>query len=97
SPGSRVGLCAANSPNYIVGMLAILAAGKIWVPLNYRSTSPEIRRILDTTTPTALLVDDSGNALIEGDEGLKIPFEQFPALIRKHRGQTPRRHDLSRD
>src|SRR3546814_9059170 len=54
APGSRVGLCAANSSSYIIGMLAILAAGKVWVPLNYRSTSPEIRRILDTTAPTEL-------------------------------------------
>lgn len=97
SPGSRVGLCAANSPNYIIGMLAILAAGKVWVPLNYRSTSPEIRRILDTTTPTALLVDDTGDALIQGEEDLKIPFEQFPELIDTHRGLMPKRHALSRD
>ncbi|NYT84601.1 class I adenylate-forming enzyme family protein [Pollutimonas harenae] len=96
-PGSRVGLCAANSPNYIIGMLAILAAGKIWVPLNYRSTSSEIRRILDTTTPTALLVDETGDALIQGEQSLKIPFEQFPALINTHQGKQPVRHALSRD
>lgn len=97
TPGSRVGLCAANSPNYIVGMLAILAAGKVWVPLNYRSTSSEIRRILDTTTPTALIVDDIGNELIHGDENLKIPFAQFSELINEHQGQVPIRHALSRD
>lgn len=97
TPGSRVGLCAANSPNYIIGMLAILAAGKVWVPLNYRSTSSEIRRILDTTTPTALMVDDIGNELIQGDENLKIRFEQFSKLIAAHQGQVPTRHSLSRD
>ncbi|WP_353147552.1 AMP-binding protein [Pollutimonas bauzanensis] len=97
TPGSRVGLCAANSPNYIIGMLAILAAGKVWVPLNYRSTSSEIRRILDTTAPTALMVDDIGNELIHGDESLKIPFAQFANLIATHQGQVPTRHALSRD
>lgn len=97
TPGSRVGLCAANSANYIIGMLAILAAGKVWVPLNCRSTSPEIRRILDTTTPTALLVDDIGGALIQDNEGLKISFEQFPELINTHKGLAPQRHELSRD
>src|SRR3546814_14107704 len=78
-------------------MLAILAAGKVWVPLNYRSTSPEIRRILDTTAPTALLVDDTGDALIQGEEGLKIAFEQFPKLIDTNRGLMPKRHAPSRD
>jgi len=96
-PGSRVGLCAANSPNYIIGMLAILAAGKIWVPVNYRSTPPEIRRILDTTRPTILLVDDMGERLIQDEQNLKISFEQFPALIDTHQGKQPVRHALSRD
>lgn len=97
APGSRVGLCAANSPNYLIGMLAILAAGKVWVPLNYRSTSTEIGRILATTTPTALLVDEIGDTLVQGGAGLKISFAQFPELIQTHQGQTPARHTLSRD
>ncbi|NYT61477.1 AMP-binding protein [Alcaligenaceae bacterium] len=97
TPGSRVGLCAANSSNYIIGMLAILAAGKVWAPLNYRSTSSELRRILDATTPTALFIDDTGDKLIHGHEDLKIPFVQFPELIKQHQGQTPKRHTLSRD
>ncbi len=97
SPGSRVALCAANSPNYIVGMLAILAAGKVWVPLNYRSTSSEIERILETTEPSVIMVDSVGDELIKSGASSKLSFSQFPALIDKHRAATPQRHDLSRD
>ncbi|GAB2900620.1 AMP-binding protein [Paralcaligenes sp. KSB-10] len=97
APGSRVGLCAANAPSYIVGMLAILAAGKVWVPLNYRSTSSEIHRILETTTPTAILVDNLGDALIGGHGNEKIQFSQFPELIDSHRNQSPLRFEHSRD
>jgi acyl-CoA synthetase (AMP-forming)/AMP-acid ligase II len=96
-PGSRVGLCAANSADYIVGMLAILAAGKIWVPLNYRSTSSEIKRILDTTEPSIIIVDEIGDALIDSHASAKLSFSQFAGLIDTYRGDSPTRHELSRD
>lgn len=97
TPGSRVGLCAANSPAYIVGMLAILAAGKVWVPLNYRSTAPEIGRILDTTAPSIVMADDTGDALVGDRDCCRLSLAAFPDLIARHRGQAPVRHELSRD
>jgi acyl-CoA synthetase (AMP-forming)/AMP-acid ligase II len=50
-PGSRVGLCAHNSAAHIAVLLAVLACGKVWVPLNPKSTRPEIRRIVDAKAP----------------------------------------------
>ena len=97
TPGSRVGLCAANASSYIVGMLAILAAGKVWVPLNYRSTASEIGRILDATTPSAVLVDEIGQDLVSDVGDLKIDFSQFAGLIQTYQDRLPIRHDLSRD
>jgi non-ribosomal peptide synthetase component F len=44
-----VGICAGNSAEHIVALLAVLASGKIWVPLNPKSTQPELRRIIDAT------------------------------------------------
>ncbi len=62
---SRVAICARNSTQHIVALLATLACGKVWVPLNPRSTAPEIRRIVDATEPTIIVVDAAGAALVE--------------------------------
>ncbi len=89
TPGSRVGLCAANSMEYIVSMLAILAAGKTLVPMNCYGTSEQMHRILTEAHPSAIIVDDLGNELIKSEDELKIPFSQFPGLVQTYRDQTP--------
>src|SRR5690606_25771185 len=96
-PGSRVAMCAANAPEYIVGMMAILAAGKVWVPLNYRSTTSELARILDVTAPISILVDDAGSTLIPDGKGQKINFSEFQALASTYRDQQPVAHARDRD
>lgn len=97
TPGSRVGLCARNSADYVVAMLAIMAAGKIWVPLNYRSTVPEIRRILDAISATILIVDDAGDPLIEGDTDKKILMSEFDVLRDRFKDGVPVQHAFSPD
>ncbi|MEG1280744.1 MAG: AMP-binding protein [Comamonas sp.] len=62
---SRVGICAGNSAGHIVALLAALACGKIWVPLNPKSTAPEIKRITDVTEPTIVFVDRDCKHLVE--------------------------------
>ena len=57
TPQSRVGICAGNSADHIAALLAVLACGKVWVPLNPKRTRPEIRRIIDATEPTLLVLD----------------------------------------
>ena len=57
APQSRVGICAKNSAEHITVLLAVLASGKVWVPLNPKSTRPEIRRIVDATAPSILVLD----------------------------------------
>ena len=52
-----MGICAGNSAEHIVALLAVLACGKVWVPLNPKSTHPEIRRILEVTEPSILVLD----------------------------------------
>ncbi len=64
SPQSRVAICAANSAAHIVALLAVLASGKIWVPLNYRNSAAEISRVVDATEPSIVVVDASGDALV---------------------------------
>jgi acyl-CoA synthetase (AMP-forming)/AMP-acid ligase II len=87
TPGSRVALCAANSLEYLVSVLAILEAGKILVPLNCESTTEQLHQLLNDTHPTVVIVDDKGDQLILSEDELKINFSQFEGLVRTYRGQ----------
>ncbi|WP_416462775.1 class I adenylate-forming enzyme family protein [Rubrivivax gelatinosus] len=64
TPGSRVGILARNSREHLLAFLATLAAGKVWVPLNVKSTAPEIQRIVDITQPSIVVVDPDSAALL---------------------------------
>ncbi|HWK69680.1 AMP-binding protein [Pollutimonas sp. M17] len=87
TPGSRVALCAAQSLEYLVSVMAILQAGKILVPLSCESTTEQLHQLLIDTHPTAVLVDDKGDPLIHCDDELKIRFSQFEGLVRTYRGK----------
>lgn len=71
-PQSRVGICASNSAEHIAALLAVLACGKVWVPLNPKSTATEIRRLMDATEPSILVMDMACAALLEGAPGARI-------------------------
>ncbi|MFF7395214.1 class I adenylate-forming enzyme family protein [Achromobacter sp. NPDC008082] len=74
-PQTRVAICAGNSAQHILALLAVLASGKIWVPLNYRSTAREIGRILDATTPSIVIVDQAGGPLTATGDGARIHLD----------------------
>ena len=74
-PQTRVAICAGNSAQHILALLAVLASGKIWVPLNYRSTTREIGRILDATTPSIVIVDRAGDPLTSTGDGARIHLD----------------------
>lgn len=67
-----VGICAGNSAEHIVALLAVLASGKIWVPLNPKSTQPELRRIIDATTPSIVVLDAACEALLGDAPGTRL-------------------------
>ncbi|MEL0294518.1 MAG: class I adenylate-forming enzyme family protein, partial [Alphaproteobacteria bacterium] len=46
APQSRVGICAYNNYQHLLGWLATYAAGKVWVPLNPRNGRVELDRII---------------------------------------------------
>lgn len=48
---------AANSVEHLVSILAVLAAGRVWVPLNPRNGDPELRRIISFVEPDLVLLD----------------------------------------
>lgn len=97
--GSRVALCAGNSLEYLVSVMAIQAAGKVVVPLNCKGTTDQLHDILNSTLPTVVIVDDLGDALIRCDHDLKIHVKQFEGLVRTYRDHVPTRYhaDASSD
>ena len=66
---SRVAICAGNSADHIIALLAILACGKVWVPLNPKSTHPEISRIINITEPSIVILDAVNQELLKGASG----------------------------
>ena len=66
---SRVAICAGNSADHITALLAILACGKVWVPLNPKSTHPEIQRIINVTEPSIVILDGANQDLLKGATG----------------------------
>lgn len=61
---SRVAICAGNHSEHVIALLATLAAGKVWVPLNARSTTAEIDRILRSVKPSIVIADQAGQSLV---------------------------------
>ena len=103
---SRVAICAGNSADHIIALLAILACGKSWVPLNPKSTRPEIRRIIDITEPSLiiydeacadLLVDAPGIFIRTGIENEQPSSKTVSGLIKLHDGAPPPSFELPLD
>ena len=59
APASRVCVGASNTVEHLVSILAVLAAGKVWVPLNPRSGDPELERLIGFVRPSLVLVDET--------------------------------------
>ncbi|SEU41903.1 amino acid adenylation domain-containing protein, partial [Myxococcus fulvus] len=54
-PEVRVGLFARRSPELVIGVLGVLAAGGVWVPLDPSSPSERLTMMLEDTTPAVVL------------------------------------------
>lgn len=89
-PGDRVSICAANTLDYAVLIVAIMLAGGIHAPLSFRSSARELRGSLDTVTPSLIFTDagraaTAREALGEGEAGklrsldLIRPLRETPA------------------
>nr|MBP7324019.1 non-ribosomal peptide synthetase [Deltaproteobacteria bacterium] len=57
--GSVAGVYLDGSPEYIAAMLAVLASGGIFLPLNTSFPSDRLKSILDKTTPEILITSES--------------------------------------
>ena len=92
TPGSRVGLCALQSLEYQVSLLAILAADKVVIPLSPASSTDSLHQMLNDTQCSALIVDEAGQEKINADDDFAILFSQLEGLVLTYHGKTPERH-----
>ena len=72
-PGEGVAVQLPSNPELVVAMLAIWSIGAVFVPLNDRSPEVEVRHVLDTIRPAAIL--DAG-----GLRQLAAPLRHEPDI-----------------
>jgi fatty-acyl-CoA synthase len=76
--GSLVCVGAANRVDHLVTILAVLAAGKVWVPLNPRNGDPELKRIVDFVDDALVVADRS---MIDRLAGLGTTPHAIEAMV----------------
>ncbi len=97
APGSRVGICARNTVEHLIAMLATYAAGKVWVPLNPTNGRAELDRMIAATRPTLLVADEScldrftptGAPLVLGKASDSATAPSVRSLIADWAGRRP--------
>lgn len=104
TPGSRVGICAGNTVDHIVALLAVLAAGKVWVPLNWRNPAAELDRITAFTEPSIVIAEPAHIDALELSNvaavvalGDHAKAESFTKATDIQIGRVPQPHQRSRD
>jgi len=85
TPGSRVALCALNSLEYLVSVLAIETAGKALLPLDPHAKTETLHALLQTGLPGVVILDETGERVLPMDDDYKITFSQFPGLVHTYR------------
>ena len=106
-PQTRVGICAYNSFEHLLGWLATFAAGKVWVPLNPRNGRSELDRIIDLTEPSIIIFDADCDEkfgsvsahLLGGKDGKKVlrATSDMMELIAVNKGKVPVRFSSKAD
>lgn len=105
-PQSRVGVCAYNTVEHLTALLAVMAADKIWVPLNPLDSERDLATKVSSATPSLLIADenclhkcDPGSATVllgaRDPGGGKADAPCIDDLIERNRGERPRRSGLS--
>ncbi|MFD7065177.1 amino acid adenylation domain-containing protein [Streptomyces sp. NPDC059906] len=87
-PGSRVAVQLDHSHTLVETILAVLRAGAAFVPIDWRSDSQRVERIIETAAVDLLVVADAGQAskntrprvaaAVLEQEAVDLPAEQVP-------------------
>ncbi len=72
APRSRVGICAYNTLEHLLALLATLAAGKVWIPLNARDAGEELDLKLEAARPSIVVVDEDCLGKLTADVGRRV-------------------------
>jgi amino acid adenylation domain-containing protein len=64
--GDRVCVLASKTPRTVAGLLAVLKAGGVYVPVDSTSPPARVARIFDSAEPGLVLVDESAVPLVDG-------------------------------
>ncbi|MFE6508421.1 class I adenylate-forming enzyme family protein [Nocardioides sp. NPDC057767] len=87
--GDRVGLCAANCPEWIIGFWAAVSLGAVAVGMNSMWAGPELAHGVELTEPKIMIVDEPRARLAEE---LGVPLltieSDLPRIAAEHAG-TP--------
>jgi acyl-CoA synthetase (AMP-forming)/AMP-acid ligase II len=104
TPLSRVGICAHNTMEHLVALLAVLAAEKTWVPLNPRDAQSELDAKIDAARPTLVVVDADCTDKIGASDARRVlgagggdGGDTVAGLIAHHSGKVPARSIRSRE
>jgi acyl-CoA synthetase (AMP-forming)/AMP-acid ligase II len=96
-PGSRVGICARNTPEHLLALLATYAAGKTWVPLNPRNGRAELDAMIGVAQPTLIIANQAcldrfmptGVPVILAQRSSPSELPSVEELISRHRMREP--------
>jgi fatty-acyl-CoA synthase len=97
-PQSRVGICCFNHVEHVVAWLAVVAAGKVWVPLYPKNKAAEIGLGIAFTEASIVIADEGARALVEGAGATILVADRdgragtTGGLARDHAGAAPRFH-----
>ena len=102
NPQSRVGICGYNSLEHLIALLATMAAGKVWVPLNPRDSRDELDAKLDAAKPSILILDEdcedkltpAAPNILYGWGGGGEETDTLNGTILRHYNKSPKRVNL---
>jgi acyl-CoA synthetase (AMP-forming)/AMP-acid ligase II len=102
-PQSRVGICARNNLEHLLSLLAVMAASKVWVPLNPLDAPSDLQSKMSTAEPTLLVVDEdcleridigAADLILGAGNHRDTSTPRVAGLTGRHRGENPARHAL---
>lgn len=87
--GDRIGILAANSPEWVIAFWAAQCLGAVAVAYNAWWAAPEVEYGVRDTGPVVVIADAKRAALAAGTGVPVLTTEDLPRLIADHHGTAP--------